>query len=392
MGGMPPGNTCNPGIDCAAETDPFVLAMLDTCNGVTVSRASSPVALEGAGTQGTADHAVVDKWVDGYRQVWELDNNFSSGKFQGWTGTDQTNDLMSNYRATIFFRDSNPSELTMAATDPTGTIWEFPDNFAVTASSPVQAAGSPSGYVRHDGLNTVDFRGTDGNIYEAFWDGPQNGWLISSQFPISAQTNFPANGDPMGFRRSSKSSSIIFACNSQICEERLTSSGWGFRALATAVRMAPFVPAPLATPDAKWVTFYVGEDGLREIVDACDPDPTFSCKPSESLIYASQNIVSAPAPYVDQNGGVSVVVITDSNGANPSQVVQVSRAKTGTSWTASTLYTASKSSETLVGDPAAYLATAINANTILFRSSAFATHELQWSSSQNKYVSSTISF
>jgi hypothetical protein len=149
------------------------------------------------------------------------------------------------------------------------------------------------------------------------------------------------------------------------------------------------------------VTFYIGVDGLREIVDTCDPDPTFSCTPTETLIYATRNIVSAPAPYVDQNGGVSVVVITDSNGANPSQVVQVSRPNGTENWGAPiTLYTANKASETVVGDPAAYLASAIHANTILFRNTVpgggqalpGALYEVQWSSSQNKYVTSTISF
>jgi hypothetical protein len=387
-GGMPPGNTCDPFIDmnCAGQTDPFVIEMLNTCDGLAVSRANSPVAVEATAAQGgVADHAVVDKWVSGFRQVWQLDNSFSGGHFNGWTGTDQTNILMSEFRATAFFRGS---QLVLAATDQTGTIWELPDNAPVTALSPVNAAGSPTGFVRHDGSSTIDFRGTDQSIYEARWDGT-SAWLTTL---LPGQAGFPATGDPRGYRRSSQSSAVIYMCGAQICEERFTSTGWHFRGITPAVRKAPFVAAPLATPDTKWAIFYVGEDGLHQILDTCDPDPSFNCATTDTLIYANQNIVSAPAPYVDQSGGVSIAMITDSNGASSSQVVQLSRTRTGTTWTATTLYTAAKSTETLVGDPAAYLATATTANTILFRNSAFKTYELQWSTSQNKYVLTTITF
>ncbi|HVZ70753.1 MAG TPA: malectin domain-containing carbohydrate-binding protein [Polyangia bacterium] len=384
QGGMPPvsSNKCSPGVDCAAEKDPFVLAMLDTCNGVAVSRANSPFVFSSS----TGDHAVIDKWVSGSRQVWQLDDNFSGGAFHGWNGSDQSF-LESDYRATGFLRNGNASDLVIAATDTSGVIWEIPDTNPVTQNSPVLAIGGPSGYRRHDGANAIDYRGQDDLIYEGVWDGVSQ-WNITQ---LPGQT-LSATGDPRGYRRSGQSSAVIYACDSQLCEERLTSTGWHFRAFETAVRRAPFVPTPLATSDGKFVTFYVGEDGLRQIVDTCDPDPSFTCKPTESVVYANQNIVSAPAAYVDQSGGVSVVVITDSNGSNSSQVVQLSRAKNGTTWTATTLYTAAKSTETLVGDPAAYLSIPINANTIVFRNAAFKTYELQWSASQNKYVQTTLAF
>ena len=396
QGGMPPGNTCSlgdPNNPCAIDNDPFVMAIRDQCHGADDSHANSPVALSGTATgspyMGTWDHVVMDKWVDGYRQVWQLDDHYASGSYgSGWSGTDQTNDLMSNYRSAGFFRNGSASDPIWAANDQTGTIYQEPDNALVTdgfGSTP--AVGAPGGYVRHDGLNTIVFRSTDGNIHETFWDGLE--WSLNPPLPAGST----ALGDPMGYRRSSQSSSIIFGCNGgEICEHRLAAGAWHTRTLSPAAHMALFVPTPLATSDGKFVIFYIGTDGLRQIVDTCDPDPTFSCKPTESLVYASTNIVSAPAPYVDQSGGVSVAVVTDSNGANSSQVVQISRAKNGSTWTATTLYTAAKSTETLVGDPAAYLAAGPKANTIIFRNSAFKTYELQWSASQSKYVLSTITF
>lgn len=401
---MPPGNTCDRGDPnnlCAFDTDPFVMAIRDLCEkDAFLSRANSPVALSGNATgspyQGTWDHVVMDKWVDGSRQVWQLDDHYASGSYgTGWSGTDQSNNLESDFRSTGFFRNGSASDPIWAANDQTGTIFQIPDNAMVTDGfGALPAVGAPGGYVRHDGLNTIVFRSTDGNIHEAFWDGLE--WSLNPPLPGGST----ALGDPMGYRRSSQSSSIIFHCSGagQICEHRLAAGAWHTRALVPGVTllqggaMAAFVPKPLATSDGKFVIFYIGTDGLRQIVDTCDPDPTFSCMPTETLIYASTNIVSAPAAYNNQSGGVSVVLITDSNGANSSQVIQVSRPSGSSTWTASTLYTAAKSAETLVGDPAAFVASGPNANTILFRNSAFQTYELQWSTSQNKYVLSTIAF
>jgi hypothetical protein len=74
LGGMPPfpSNDCDGLTNCALQTDPFVLALVDECNGITVSRAQSPVALEGTSSSspflGTWDHVIADKWVNGFRQ------------------------------------------------------------------------------------------------------------------------------------------------------------------------------------------------------------------------------------------------------------------------------------------------------------------------------------
>jgi len=400
-GGMPPGpgNTCTPGVNCAAQTDPFVMAMLDTCNGMAISRANSPASNDAFGSStpynGFWDHAVVDKWSGTTHKVLLMDDFFndSTNKFAAWAETDYTVHLTDTYfRTTTWLKGSGAegSNFTIAARDQAGSIFESvgPNNRRdVTLNAAVLAAGSPSAYVRHDGYNTIVYRGVDNFIYESYWDGVSQ-WYTN---PLPGQ-NTTALGDPLGYNRGS-SSSVVYKCgNTQLCEERLVQGTWYFRdpPFTTSAGILTFVPMPIVSQfnGYEHTIFYTGRDGVHAIVDPCEP--WYSCALTDSLIYASPNVSSAAVPYNSQNGGTAVVFITDAGGqSNPSALVQIEALLNG-GWTATTLYSTPKSTETLVGDPTGYLSQGPYLNTVLFRNTSGKLYQTQWSNSQNKYVKTTI--
>jgi hypothetical protein len=245
--------------------------------------------------------------------------------------------------------------------------------------SPVLAAGSPSAYVRHDGYNTIVFRGQDNYIYESYWDGSST-WY-TNQLPNQGRT---AQGDPIGYNRGS-SSSVVYKCAPTLmCEERLVSGTWYFRTIQASAYIQN-VAMPLKTDYVEERTvFYTGSDGVHAISD--NSEPWFGT-PTDSLIYADTTVTSAPIPFNDQNGGVSVVFI--SNGYGWSYVNQVTNPGNNLGWGSYTVL--ASTSETYTGDPAAYVATGPWLNTILFRNSSNALYELQWDNTSNWYAQSTIS-
>jgi hypothetical protein len=399
-GGMPPNLACTPNVDCAKQTDPFVKAMLETCKGIAVSRANSPVAFEAYSQttpfQGSWDHSMADVVTSSGAHKILLFNNFwnhnwNPSAFAGWSQTDLTSELNTDFRTTMWLKGgggNNGSNLAMAATDPSGTIWEKMASGArrnVTFGSPQPAAGSPYAFTRHDGTDVIVFRGADSWIYEAWWHAGGNSW-ITNQLP--GQGSWPALGDPIGYSRGA-SSSVVFKCGAQaICELRLTSAGWQpLRVISTSTYIKPFVVTPMVNWNSGTRTiFYTGENGIHGIADNTDPGfgPT-----SDGLLVLDKTAVSAAAPYSNQDGRSSVVYINDAGGSFASQVIQLNQNVQGV-WTAETIYVAQKSVETLAGDPAAYIATAPWLNTILFRNSAGKLYQRQRSPTSTAYVTTVI--
>jgi hypothetical protein len=407
-GGMPPyaSNTCVAG-SCAHDTDPFVQAMHATCNGLAVSFANSPVAIDAnvPANPGSFDYLLTDTETPSVGSpTFELmENLYTGGAFRGWeVSSIGYFGFYSRFRGTIWVKNlATSTDLAYATNDATdsssGNIWErtgggdirnvtqFPSN------STVFAAGSPSAYLRHDGYNAIVFRGTDKVIYESYWDFSTAQWYTSSLFAAVDPTNppLPANGDPIGYNRGS-SSSVVYKCGeTTMCELRLVDR-WYYRPIPTIATIQPYVAMPIrGSYNGQHTIFYTGVDGVHALEDMCEP--WFSCgSPNDSLLFADPAVASAPVPYNDQNGGTSVVYIADGGGGSPSFVVQL--ANDGAGWKASTLANADKAVETFVGDPAAYLAVAPRLNTILFRNSAGLLYELQWDPSSSTYVKSRILF
>jgi hypothetical protein len=134
--------------------------------------------------------------------------------------------------------------------------------------------------------------------------------------------------------------------------------------------------------------FYTGMDGLYYISDPTDPGfgPT-----TEYELVNDTTIVSSPAPYRggDQNGRIAAVYITDAGGNNPSTLQELEGDGAG-GWSLATRLSPPKTTETLVGDPAAYLPPSPWVNTILLRNSVGTLYELRWSNSLNNYVKNVI--
>jgi hypothetical protein len=207
-GGMPPTTRCSSrdAANCPANTDPQVQEMLAACGKALPSQAvsykSSPVAVTGYSTgtpyTGSWDHVLAGTDVYGTNKMYLFDNLFtytaSGGYMNGWSQIEYTSSLKSYYRPTAWTRDGNGSKLTIASTDYSGQIWErqFGTGGGLrSVNSSVMAAGSPFGYVRYDGYNTVVYRGTDNYIYESYWSG--SAWYTN----LIPGQGLTATGDPV---------------------------------------------------------------------------------------------------------------------------------------------------------------------------------------------------
>jgi hypothetical protein len=370
QGGMPPNNTCTNGT-CTADSDPFVQALLARCGkGTATSPAVSPVGFERySGVNpymGSWDHVVVGKKNDTTSTARLFDNHYTTA-FQGWNEVNLSF-LSTSFRPTMWAKNDDSSKVAVAATDAWGQVWETQGGTRLVSNT--LAGGSPYGYIRHDGWNTIVFRGTDNYIYEAYWSSPN--WYTN---PLPGQT-VRALGDPIGYNRGG-SSSVVYKCGaSTICEERLINGAWQFRQITTAVPIkGETMPTPFKRDYAEERSvFYAGTDGLHQLID--NTDPSFG-EVLDWRINTNTSIVSSPIPYNPQGGGTRVVYITDPGGSSPSALSEAEQVTSGGSWTSSVRVNPPKSVETLVGDPAAYVATSPWRNTIIYRNSANTIYQLQ---------------
>jgi hypothetical protein len=383
QGGMPynPNDNCTPGGSesnpgtCARWNDPFVKAIMKACAlGTATSKAISPVAFEAYSStspyKGSWDHALVGK-ADDTSSGMHLFNNFlsSSGSFDGWADNPYTSSMSTPWRPTMWLKDGSGSKVAVASTDASGWIRESQGGLRYVNAN--QAAGSPFGYVRHDGYNTIVYRGLDNYIYESYWDGSST-WYTNI---LPGQT-VRALGDPRALNRGG-SSSVIYKCGAQtICEERLVSGSWYFRQLSTSV---PFVGETMPVPFKKdyaeeRMIFYAGTDGLHMIID--NGDPAFDINYGDVRLNPDK-IVSTPAPYNPQDGGIRVAYITDPGPTSPTTVTEAIRPGGSQTWSKQMVVNPPRNLETLTGDPATYVATGPWRNTIIYRNTANTIYELQ---------------
>jgi hypothetical protein len=91
------------------------------------------------------------------------------------------------------------------------------------------AVGEPFGYVRNDGRAAVVTRGTDGHVYQIAQIDAAGGpgfWLPPAD--LSGSTGAPAaSGNPIGYKRSSTVSSVLYRSTSnKIVELAFSGGGW----------------------------------------------------------------------------------------------------------------------------------------------------------------------
>jgi hypothetical protein len=358
---------------------------------IATASSRSPVAVDSYSPSnpcpGSFSHFMVDPAPLGSHKILEGFNHYNSG-FEGWTMSDKTSFVDTTSRGSLFERGPNGSSMDMVGTDSGGAIWEYQvcalDRHKVNGTPTIPAAGGPSGYRRHDGVSTVVFRGTDNLIYQSTWDGSST-WNTAV---IPGQTGVTASGDPVGYVRTPASSEVVYKCNStKLCQLRWINGGWSLRIMTPGGTMkGTTMPAPMSHYGDVWI-FYTGLDGLHAIHDPTEaPWGGFT----DTLVRADSTIVSSPAAYqgADQNGAPNAVYVTDGGGNNPSTLVEAWFA--ASQWWTAVRAAPPKTTETLVGDPAAYVAVAPWLNTILFRNSAGKLYQTQWSNASNSYVTTTI--
>jgi hypothetical protein len=398
LGGMPPGNTCNPNLNnCAAQKDPFTQAMLSHCGTIPVAQSwsESPTAFSTSSAttpyQGTWDHATGDDTSPSHKNLL-FDNIYVSGSYEGWSPTDLTSVAPTVFRPSMWIKDPNAmgSSLTVSATDAWGTIWEWSPSHSrnnATAYASTPAAGSPYGYIGHDGWSRIVYRGTDNNIYELLAYDLTN-YTQVTQMPYQSGE---ALGDPIGYSRG-LSSGVIYKCgtdNSTICELRLNEAGWSpVRTITTAAALkGTTMPVPVWNGADERVIFYVADDGLHALKDPTDP--SVGPAPVDVLVVADTGIVSSPAVYGcgstssacnDQNNLMSVVYRSETATSN-SIVEMVETGYNVGTWSKKTRYSVSKTSETITGDLAAFVATGPWRNTIVYGNSLHQYYRLQWNGS-----------
>jgi hypothetical protein len=392
-GGMPPTLTCTPDVDCAAQTDPYVQAMLAACAPQT-ARADfrTPTALTGYGTSspylGQYEHVLVGtgSLSSYYPSRTELWNNYSSnGYLHGWDEQNKTNSLPTTLKTGMWLKDSIGASVSMVATDASGYVWELNGTSKYPVNS-VLSAGAPSPYLRHDGYNVVVFRGFDGWIYESYWNG--SSWLTNF---IPSQT-LKALGDPIGYSRGS-SSAVVYKCDvNRICELRWMNGSWSSRTLpASAYIKGTTQPVPFKRQGVEERTiYYTSYEGLHAISD--NTDPAFG-PVSDTLIVADPWMSSSPAPYSDQVGGASVVYTQDQGASGTTTLMEATKPYGGASYTAYQRYSTPRTKEALIGDPAAYVS-GVFRDTLYVRNSANVLYQFQATSSSataaNKQYAQTI--
>jgi hypothetical protein len=135
-----------------------------------------------------------------------------------------------------------------------GSSWHLKDFTASFGSQVVQQFGWLSPYVRTDGINAIDYVGTDGNIYEQTQNGST--W---SQTNLTALLGQPAGSTPSSYVRSDNVSAVVYTGNDgQLRELRLPSGGnW------VVTNLGAGIAAPMPVGQA---IGYVRADGTNAIV------------------------------------------------------------------------------------------------------------------------------
>ena len=312
----------------------------------------------------------------GSQKNLRFDTDWSSGSpvLSPAAGTNVTADLGTTFRAAMWTKDNTTwsgSFMTQVAHKiGTGDLAEKEAAGMFRARiNTTDVAGSPYGYIRDDGISTVVYRGTDKRIHEIWWNSAANVWGGDNVLP--GQT-LDAVGDPIGVLRpdwagGGSSDSVIWACGpTTICEERLVLGTWFFRTIDTAavIKDDGFGNMAMPIPNGCDLSiFYTAFDGIHRIDDPSNP--WFSI-PVDTTVAFNTNIQGAPAVYDlghttacgDQMGRSNSVVYRTKTGSTHKVIEQSGLnspgGSNGNSYVSpSTVF--STATDTLVGDPAAFV-------------------------------------
>jgi hypothetical protein len=131
-------------------------------------------------------------------------------------------------------------------------VWHWADLSAITGSP--AAASDPYGYVRSDGISTVVYTGSDGDIHELRLEG---GWIWADLTAIAVAPTAIPGSRPVAYVRGDGINAVVYeaAVSGQICELRL-DNGWKW----TNLSGPSGAPLPLSDLSA-----YVRSDGISTI-------------------------------------------------------------------------------------------------------------------------------
>jgi hypothetical protein len=130
--------------------------------------------------------------------------------------------------------------------------WSVGDLTALTGAP--GATGNPSGYQRSDSVDSVVYRGTNGHIYELYLKrvGREKSWRFGD---LTEQTGAPtASGSPVGYVRSDGINSVVYrGYDGHINEIYLSDGAWNY----VDITAAAGAPNAASSPD--------GFEGLEDI-------------------------------------------------------------------------------------------------------------------------------
>jgi hypothetical protein len=130
--------------------------------------------------------------------------------------------------------------------------WSVGDLTALTGAP--GATGNPSGYQRSDSVDSVVYRGTNGHIYELYLKrvGREKSWRFGD---LTEKTGAPtASGSPVGYVRSDGINSVVYrGHDGHIYEVYLSGGAWQY----VDITAAAGAPNAASSPD--------GSEGLEDI-------------------------------------------------------------------------------------------------------------------------------
>jgi hypothetical protein len=178
-------------------------------------------------------------------------------------------------------------------------------------------AGAPQGYVRADQTSAIVFRDGGGAVYELARRESTSCWSLSNL--ASAEGSHLAAGDPMGFVRADRTSSVIYlSADGHIQELSLMFgvSSWELNDLMNSFSVAETPPTAVGQPRG-----YVRNDGTTAVVYRDDGGRVLELSriygtPATSTSWSFGELttidgaplaVSDPAPYIRSDGQSTIV-------------------------------------------------------------------------------------
>jgi hypothetical protein len=186
-----------------------------------------------------------------------------------------------------------------------GGIFEANSGTQVNANTPETPNGSPSVFVRHDGINCSYWVNNSGWIVESFWDGTQ--WISNNFNAIGLQFN-KATTSPMAYVRPSNppSSTVLYGCGqADFCELVLSNGSWHeykttgkFHNFKAGTRPVGFAPSSVGG----WHIVANTTSGLETV--AGRPDGGYG---NNYVLDSDQRYVGSPMVYVRSDGASTII-------------------------------------------------------------------------------------